>query len=155
MSALLVAGIVLVGLVVGVYWGPWIALTRTIATFEPAVLLPLVARLSANLAPVMTVLMPLALLVVAAVVAVAVAAFGHPVTLILGAVAFVLLALTLVVTMAVEVPIVKTIESWTVDTLPPDWRARRDRWVSFHLLRVIPGVVALALLATAAVTYPL
>ncbi|WP_085370266.1 anthrone oxygenase family protein [Leifsonia sp. NCR5] len=153
MSALLVAGIVLVGLVVGVYWGPWIALTRTIATFEPAVLLPLVARLSANLAPVMTVLMPLALLVVAAVVAVA--AFGHPVTLILGAVAFVLLALTLVVTIAVEVPIVKTIESWTVDTLPPDWRARRDRWVSFHLLRVIPGVVALALLATAAVTYPL
>ncbi|QIZ98464.1 anthrone oxygenase family protein [Leifsonia sp. PS1209] len=153
MSALLVAGIVLVGLVVGVYWGPWIALTRTIATFQPAVLLPLVARLSANLAPVMTVLMPLALLVVAAVVAVA--AFGHPVTLILGAVAFVLLALTLVVTMAVEVPIVKTIESWTVDTLPPDWRARRDRWVSFHLLRVIPGVVALALLAAAAVTYPL
>jgi len=152
-SALLVAGIVLVGLVVGVYWGPWIALTRTIATFEPAVLLPLVARLSANLAPVMTVLMPLALLVVAAVVAVA--AFGHPVTLILAAVAFVLLALTLVVTMAVEVPIVKTIESWTVDTLPPDWRARRDRWVSFHLLRLVPGVVALALLAAAAVTYPL
>ncbi|MGJ4843262.1 anthrone oxygenase family protein [Leifsonia sp. Le1] len=153
MSALLVAGIVLVGLVVGVYWGPWIALTRTIATFEPAVLLPLVARLSANLAPVMTVLMPLALLVVAA--AVAVAAFGHPVTLILVAVAFVLLALTLVVTMAVEVPIVKTIESWTVDTLPPNWRAHRDRWVSFHLLRVVPGVVALALLAAAAVTYPL
>lgn len=153
MSALLVASIVLVGLVVGVYWGPWIALTRTIATFEPAVFLPLVARLSANLAPVMTVLMPLALLAVAAVVAVA--AFGHPVTLILGAVAFALLALTLVVTMAVEVPIVKAIESWTADTLPPDWRERRDRWVSFHLLRVIPGVVALALLATAAVTYPL
>lgn len=153
MSALLVAGIVLVGLVVGVYWGPWIGLTRAIATFEPAVLLPLVARLSANLAPVMTVLMPLALLVVAAVVAVA--AFGHPVTLILSAVAFVLLALTLVVTMAVEVPIVTTIESWTVDTLPPDWRERRDRWVSFHLLRVVPGVVVLALLATAAVTYPL
>lgn len=153
MSTLLVVSIVLAGLVVGVYWGPWIALTRTIASFEPAVLLPLVARLSANLAPVMTVLMPLTLLSVAAVAVVA--AFGHPVTLILSVVAFVLLALTLVVTMAVEVPIVKTIESWTLDTLPPDWRERRDRWVSFHLLRVIPGVVALALLATAAVAYPL
>lgn len=153
MSTLLVVSIVLVALVVGVYWGPWIALTRTIATFEPAVLLPLVARLSANLAPVMTVLMPLALLSTLAVVVVA--AFGHPVTLILTGAAFVLLALTLVVTMVVEVPIVKAIETWTPATLPDDWRARRDRWVSFHLLRVIPGVLALALLAVAAVIYPL
>lgn len=152
MSILIVVSIVLVSLVVGVYWGPWIALTRTIATFEPAVLLPLVRRLSANLAPVMTLLMPLALLSTIAVVVVAV--FGQPATLILAGIAFVLLALTLVVTMTVEVPIVKTIETWTVDTLPADWQERRDRWVSFHLLRVVPGVAALALLAVAAVVSP-
>jgi uncharacterized membrane protein len=152
MSILIVVSIVLVSLVVGVYWGPWIALTRTIATFEPAVLLPLVRRLSANLAPVMTLLMPLALLSTIAVVVVA--AFGQPATLILAGIAFVLLALTLVVTMTVEVPIVKTIETWTVDTLPADWQERRDRWVSFHLLRVVPGVAALALLAVAAVVSP-
>jgi len=152
MSILIVVSIVLVSLVVGVYWGPWIALTRTIATFEPAVLLPLVRRLSANLAPVMTLLMPLALLSTIAVVVVAV--FGQPATLILAGSAFVLLALTLVVTMTVEVPIVKTIETWTVDTLPADWQERRDRWVSFHLLRVVPGVAALALLAVAAVVSP-
>ncbi|GAB3576703.1 hypothetical protein GCM10027406_09830 [Leifsonia lichenia] len=149
MSVLIVVSIVLVALVVGVYWGPWIALTRTIATLEPAVFLPLVRRLSANLAPVMTLLMPLALLSTLAVVAVA--AFGQPVTLILAGTAFVLLALTLVVTMTIEVPIVKTIETWTVDSLPADWRERRDRWVSFHLLRVVPGVAALTLLAVAAV----
>ena len=83
-----------------------------------------------------------------------VAAFGHPTVLILAGIAFVLLALTLVVTMTVEVPIVKAIESWTADTLPDDWRERSDRWVSFHLLRVVPGTAALTVLAVAAVLSP-
>jgi hypothetical protein len=54
--------IVLSTLVTGVFWGPWVALSRSISTFAPEVFLAIVDRLSRNIAPVMTVLMPTALL---------------------------------------------------------------------------------------------
>jgi uncharacterized membrane protein len=118
---------------------------------SPEVVLPLVVRLSANLAPVMTVLLPVT---IASIVPVLLIAFGHPVTFWLTLAALLLLIETLAVTVAIEVPIVKTIESWTLETMPGDWTRLRDRWVSFHLLRVIPGIAAVALLAAGAATYP-
>lgn len=54
--------IVLSALVAGVFWGPWVGLSRSNATFEPDVFLAIVRRMSLNLAPLMTVLMPAALL---------------------------------------------------------------------------------------------
>ena len=56
--------IVLSTLVTGVFWGPWVALSRSISTFAPEVFLAIVNRLSRNIAPVMTVLMPAALLAI-------------------------------------------------------------------------------------------
>src|SRR5450432_3477937 len=54
--------IVLLTLVSGMYWGPWLALSRSMATFDPEVFLPIVDRMNRNMAPLMTVLMPVALL---------------------------------------------------------------------------------------------
>lgn len=54
--------IVLLTLVSGMYWGPWLALSRSMATFEPEVFLPVVARMNRNMGPLMIVLMPIALL---------------------------------------------------------------------------------------------
>lgn len=54
--------IVLSTLVTGVFWGPWVALSRSISTFALEAFLAIVDRLSRNIAPVMTVLMPAALL---------------------------------------------------------------------------------------------
>ena len=54
--------IVLLTLVSGMYWGPWLALSRSLATLEPPVFLAIVHRLNLNMAPLMTVLMPVALL---------------------------------------------------------------------------------------------
>jgi uncharacterized membrane protein len=91
----------------------------------------------------MTVLFPLAL---ASVVAVLILTIREPVSFLLELGAFLLLVLTLVVTAAIEVPIVTRIRGWTASTLPIDWQKQRDRWVSFHLLRVVPGIAALGLL---------
>jgi uncharacterized membrane protein len=51
-----------------------------------------------------------------------------------------MLLVALVVTLVVEVPIVKQIVTWTPETLPEDWEALRDRWSRFHLVRIGAGV---------------
>jgi CHASE1-domain containing sensor protein len=51
----------------------------------------------------------------------------------------------------IEVPIVKRIRPWTVSTLPDNWQQLRDRWVSFHLIRVLGGFAGLALLVAGAI----
>ena len=148
-TAVQLVGILLVTLVVGVYWGPWVALTRTIARLDVEIFLPLVKQLNANLAGLMTVLVPLALLGQAGMLLVDFGRGALPFTL--AAIALLLFIVTVAVTVLTEVPIVKHVVTWEVETVPTNWRELRDRWVSFHLLRVIPGVVALGLYVVAAI----
>jgi hypothetical protein len=148
MAIFQVISIVLSALVMGVFWGPWVGLTRSIATFEPEALLAIVKRMSKNLAPVMTILMPAALL---SMVPVLILAFSRrPATFYLTLAAFSLSVVALVVTMTTEVPIVKQIESWTTSTLPDNWEHLRDKWVSFHLLRVVSAIAGLTFLVVGA-----
>jgi uncharacterized membrane protein len=139
-----VVSVTLLAVVGGMYWGPWLALTRTIDTFDPATFLLVVQRLSRNMATLMTVLVPIAL---ASMIPVMVVTFAHHRTSFwLTVAAFVLFVVTLVVTMAVEVPIVLKIVTWTPATLPHDWADQRDRWRAFHLWRVIPALTGLAVM---------
>jgi uncharacterized membrane protein len=142
-----VLAITLAALVLGVFWGPWLALTRSIRTLAPDVFLVVVHRLDKNLGGIMGVLFPVTMV---SLIAVSVLSFGHPVAFWLSVAAFVLFLVALVVTAVIEVPIVKQIRAWTTRTMPPNWEALRDRWVSFHLLRVIPGMVGLVLLVAGA-----
>ena len=142
-----ILSITLAALVMGVFWGPWLALTRSIDTFSPEAFLVIVHRLDKNLGGVMGVLFPVTLL---SMIPVAVLSFGQPVGFALEIAGFALFVLALVVTAAVEVPIVKQIRGWTESTMPPNWAQLRDRWVSFHLLRVIPGILGLGLLIAGA-----
>jgi hypothetical protein len=142
-----ILSITLAALVMGVFWGPWIALTRSIRTFGPDVFLVLVHRLDRNLGGLMGVLFPVTLL---STVPVAVLTFGHPISFVLELVGLVLFAVALIVTAAVEVPIVTKIRGWTADTMPSNWEQLRDRWVSFHLLRVVPGILGLVALIAGA-----
>jgi uncharacterized membrane protein len=139
-----VINLVLLILVGGLYWGPWLALTRSIATFEPDVFLVIVKRLSRNMAPIMTVLMPVAL---ASTIPVLCLSFNrHPETFYLTLIGFVLFIVTLFVTMVIEVPIVKQIETWTPTTVPDNWQQLRERWGAFHIFRVVPAIAAIVLL---------
>ena len=141
--------VVLLILVSGMYWGPWLALTRSIATFEPDVFLAIVQRLNRNMEPLMTVLMPVALL---STLPVLLLSYGNrPATFYLTLLGFLLFVVTLLVTALVEVPIVKQIVTWTASTLPDNWRQLRDRWGAFHYARIVPSLVGLVLILVGAI----
>ena len=140
--------IVLSALVGGMYWGPWLALSRSMRTFKPEVFLDIVDRMNRNMESVMTVLTPVALIAIAPVLF-----FSYqeqPRTFYLTLAGFALFVVALVVTMLIEVPIVKQIVMWTVETLPGDWQQLRDRWVTFHIIRVVAGIGGLAFLVAGA-----
>ncbi len=141
--------LLLLTFVSGMYWGPWLGVSRSFSTFEPDVLLAVVEKMGHNLGSLMTVLVPAALL---SVVPVLVLSFrGHPAIFFLALSALLLFVLTLAVTMLIEVPIVGQMTTWTAATLPPNWQQVRDRWGAFHLLRVIPSVVGLVLMLAGAI----
>jgi hypothetical protein len=143
--------IILSALVTGVFWGPWVGLTRSIATFDPPAFLAIGYRLNVNLAPLMSVLMPLAL--ASAVPTLVLSYDTLPATFALTLAAVGLFVLALIVTVAIEVPIAVQIKSWSASSLPDDWRRLRDRWASVHRIRVVSGIAGLALLAAGAI-YP-
>src|SRR5664279_932635 len=108
--------IVLSALVLGVFWGPWLAVSRSISTFTADVFLAVVHRMDRNLSAVMTVLMPVALW---STIPVLFTSYNErDGTFLLTAAGFGLFVLTLLVTGLVDVPIVKKIRPWTVSTLP-------------------------------------
>jgi uncharacterized membrane protein len=141
--------IVLSALVVGVFWGPWVGLSRSISTFKPEVFLAIAQRMNQNLAPVMTILMPAALLSIVPVLLIAY--HERPKTFYMTLAGFTLFVVALLVTVLVEVPIVKQIETWTVSTLPENWQQLRDRWGTFHVVRVVAAVAGFAFLVIAAI----
>jgi uncharacterized membrane protein len=141
--------IVLSALTAGMFHGPWIALSRSMRTFTPEVFLAIVDRMNRNMAPVMTVLMPATLLSIVPVLLLSY--HEQPKTFYLSATAFVLFVVALLVTVWVEVPIVQQIVTWTTSALPDNWQQLRDRWMKFHVLRVVAGLASLVLLVVAAI----
>jgi hypothetical protein len=45
----------------------------------------------------------------------------------------------LVITMTIEVPINRQVDSWKAGSAPPTWIAIRDLWLRFHWLRTAAG----------------
>jgi uncharacterized membrane protein len=141
--------IVLSALTAGMFHGPWIALSRSMKTFSPEVFLEIVDRMNRNMAPVMTVLMPGTML---SIIPVLLFAYRQrPMVFYLSAAALLLFLVALLVTVVVEVPIVQQIVTWTPPTLPENWQQLRDRWMRFHVLRVIAGMASLIFLVVAAI----
>jgi len=141
--------IVLSALVGGMYWGPWLALSRSMRTFKPEVFLAIVDRMNRNMESVMSILTPAALLSIAPVLFFS---FNKlPRTFYLTFAGFALFIVALFVTVLVEVPIVKQIVTWTAGTLPGNWQQLRDRWGAFHIIRVVAGIAGLALLVAGAI----
>jgi hypothetical protein len=138
--------IILSAVVGGMYWGPWLALSRSMNTFKPDVFLDVVDRMNRNMAGLMTALVPLALLSIPPVLF-----FSYnrrPRTFYLNLMGFAVFIVALVVTV---LPIVKRIVTWTVGTLPGNWQQERDRWGAFHIIRVVAGIGGLVLLVAGAI----
>jgi hypothetical protein len=143
-QAVEVTSILLAALTFGVFWGPWIALTRSIRRLGPDTFLEIVHLLDRNLGGLMSVLMPVTILSLVPALF-----LTHGPRLFLSVAALVLFVVTLIVTAAIEVPVVKIVRGWTSTPLPANWEALRDRWLSFHLARVIPGFLGVAALVIA------
>ncbi len=123
-------------------------MSRSLKTFAPEVFLEIVDRMNRNMAPVMTVLMPGTMLSIIPLLLLSY--HRRPMVFYLSMAAFLLFLVSLLVTVVVEVPIVQRIVTWTPSTLPENWRQVRDRWMRFHVIRVIAGVASLIFLVVAA-----
>jgi uncharacterized membrane protein len=141
--------IVLTGVVTGVFFGPWLGLSRSIDQFSRETFLAIGKRMIGNLRPVMPVLMPLAILsvIAAAVMLHSTSICGFWLTvaglaLFLGA---------LLITLTVEVPIDNQIRRWTLETMPAEWEQIRDRWERFHALRTFASLGAFVLVTAGAI----
>ena len=56
---------------------------------------------------------------------------------------FLLMVAALAITLAIEVPIDRQIQTWTAATLPADWRSIQARWERWHTLRTFASIAAL------------
>jgi uncharacterized membrane protein len=136
---------VLLSLVTGVFWGTWFSLSRSIASITPTTFLEVGNTMIANLGGPMSILMPAACMSLALVM-VLLYRHGYRTGFWLTTMALVLLVAALAITLTVNVPIDGQIRGWTVDTLPPDWMAIRDRWEFYHGLRTVLSIAALGCL---------
>jgi uncharacterized membrane protein len=144
--------IVLFALVMGVFWGTWFSLSRTMDQLSAPTFLTIGHQMIHNLGTPMAILLPLALL--NALVGLALLWPQGPTARFWWlAAGFLLLVATLAITLAVEVPIDRQIQAWTAATLPADWRSIQARWERWHTLRTflsIAAVVAATISATIA-----
>jgi uncharacterized membrane protein len=136
------ATIVLFALVMGVFWGTWFSLSRTMSQLSAGTFIAVGHQMIHNLGVPMAILLPLALL--SALVTLALLWRGGRVAafwwLLSG---FLLMVAALVVTLGVEVPIDDQIKAWTAVTLPGDWRSIQSRWELFHTIRTFLSIAAL------------
>src|SRR5262245_57916364 len=123
--------LLLFSLVIGVFWGTWFSLSRSMSEITPGTFLEVGRLMIDNLGGPMSVLMPAAL-VSGLVLCVLLFRGRYARADVLASAAFLLMVITLVITLVVNVPIDRQIQSWATGALPPDWQAIRDRWEFYH-----------------------
>jgi uncharacterized membrane protein len=132
--------IVLFALVMGVFWGTWFSLSRTMDQLSAETFVAVGHEMIQNLGVPMAILLPLALL--SALVTLALLRRGRPAAFWWLLAGFLLMVAALVITLAVEVPIDNQIQTWTAATLPGDWRSIQSRWELFHTIRTFLSIAA-------------
>jgi uncharacterized membrane protein len=133
--------IVLFALVMGVFWGTWFALSRTMNRLSAETFVAVGHEMIRNLGAPMAILLPLALLS-ALITLVLLWRGGREAPFWWLLAGFLLMVAALVITLAVEVPIDNQIEAWTAATLPGDWRSIQSRWETFHTIRSFLSIAA-------------
>jgi uncharacterized membrane protein len=144
--------IVLFALVMGVFWGTWFSLSRTMDQLSSENFLAVGHEMIQNLGVPMAVLLPLALL--SALVTLVLLWPDRTAAFWWLAAGFVLMVAALVITLAVEVPIDNQIETWTAATLPGDWRSIQSRWELWHTVRTFASIAAVVAATISAVVAP-
>jgi uncharacterized membrane protein len=141
--------IILFALVMGVFWGTWFSLSRTMDQLSAETFLAVGHQMIQNLGVPMAILLPLALLSALAALALLWRRRGPAFWWL--AAGFLLMVAALVITLAVEVPIDNQIEAWTAATLPADWRSIQSRWELWHTIRTFTSIAAVVAATISAV----
>jgi uncharacterized membrane protein len=142
--------IVLFALVMGVFWGTWFSLSRTMSELSAETFVAVGHQMIRNLGLPMAILLPLAL--VSALVTLALLwPQGRTAAFWWLAAGFLLMVAALVITLAVEVPIDNQIQDWTAATLPGDWRSIQSRWELWHTIRTFASIAAVVAVTVSAV----
>jgi len=145
LKALEFTGLMLAALVTGVFWGTWFTLTRSLENFSPAEFIHIGKTIIANVAVPMRILMPATLLVMLFIVW---QTFRTTkLSFYLYCLSFLLMLVTLIITVGVEVPIDNQIKTWTARSIPSTWQSLRHTWSLFHSLRTFTSIASLGLFA--------
>jgi uncharacterized membrane protein len=141
------AGLFLLTLVTGVFWGTWFTLTRSIETFSAAEFIHIGQTIIRNVAWPMRILMPACILFM--IVSASLVTEKNSPRFYLSVTACLLIVIALLVTLLVEVPIDNQIRTWTAETVPTDWTTLRARWQVFHTARTFVSLASLGSLILA------
>lgn len=127
-------------LVMGVFWGTWFTLTRSIHDFSAAEFIHIGKTIIANVAIPMRILMPATLLLM--LITVLLSRQINKYSFYLYGISFLLMVITLIITVAVEVPIDNQIKIWTDTSVPGNWESIRQKWDMFHTLRTFTSIAS-------------
>jgi len=127
-------------LVTGVFWGTWFTLTRSLENFSPVEFIHIGQTIIANVAVPMRILMPATLLFLLLSMW-STHKKSRPVFY-LYTMSFLLMVVTLIITVGVEVPINNQIKTWSVNTIPENWRSLRQTWDEFHTARTFTSITS-------------
>jgi len=137
--------LLLTALVTGVFWGTWFTLTRSLDNFSPAEFIHIGKTIIANVAMPMRIIMPATLAFMVLVMWQCHRVYKP--SFYLYTVAFLLMIVTLIITVAIEVPIDNQIKMWTENTLPANWESLRTSWERFHTMRTFTSIASLCFFA--------
>lgn len=125
-------------LVTGVFWGTWFTLTRSLDNFQGPEFIHIGQVIIANVALPMRIIFP------ACILFMLLSLRWYPekrsAGFYWGWASLFLILVTLVITLAILVPIDNQISQWTASTLPTGWGDLRDRWDTFHALRTFTSL---------------
>jgi uncharacterized membrane protein len=130
--------LVLTSLVMGVFWGTWFTLTRSIHEFSPGEFIHIGKTIIANVAIPMSIIMPATLL--SMLITILWSRRIRRSSFYVYIISFLLMVITLIITVAVEVPIDNQIKTWTEATIPSNWESLRQRWDVFHTIRTFTSI---------------
>lgn len=139
--------LILAALVMGVFWGTWFTLTRSIDDFSAAEFIHIGKTIIANVAIPMRILMPATLLLM--LITVLLSRQLNKYSFYLYSISFLLMVISLIVTVAVEVPIDNQIKTWTATSVPENWESLRQKWDMFHTLRTFTSIASVGFFAWA------
>lgn len=129
-------------LVTGVFWGTWFPLTRSLNSFSANEFIHIGKVIISNIAVPMRIIFPSCILFM--VLSLWFYDQKKSAGFTLAIVSFVLLIITLVITLSILVPIDNHVKVWTVSTIPANWEEIRDKWQFYHAFRTFTSLASFA-----------